>query len=103
MVRWFTISRRAIFALGELIVPVLILIPLFLLGCLIIGFVVHRVQKLPLADSLLSSIPARASDVVLILGDLNIKNTDIVVLQVLRVIVVTSIFPEIISLVSRLL
>lgn len=86
-----------------MLVPVLILIPLFLLGCLIIGFFVHRIQKLPLADSLLASIPAGASDVVLILGDLNIKNTDIVVLQVLRVIVVTSLFPEIVSLVSHLM
>lgn len=103
---WYVGSQfyaEQFYALGELLVPVLILIPLFLLGCLIIGFFVYRIQKLPLADSLLASIPAGASDVVLILGDLNIKNTDIVVLQVLRVIVVTSLFPEIVSLVSHLL
>lgn len=102
---WYVGSQfyaEQFYALGELIVPVLILIPLFLLGCLIIGYFVHRIHKLPLADSLLASIPAGASDVVLILGDLNIKNTDIVVLQVLRVVVVTSLFPEIVSLVSQL-
>lgn len=86
--------------LMDLLIPVLTLIPMFLLGCLILGYLVHKFQKMPLTDSMLSAIPAGASDVVLILGDLNIKNSDIVVLQVLRVIVVTSLFPQIAAIVA---
>lgn len=86
--------------LMDLLIPVLVLIPMFLLGCLILGYLVHKFQKMPLTDSMLSAIPAGASDVVLILGDLNIKNSDIVVLQVLRVIVVTSLFPQIAAIVA---
>lgn len=89
-------------ALIQLVLPIVILVTMFLIGCLLIGYVVHKVQKLPLTDSLLASIPAGASDVVLILGDLNISNADIVVLQVLRVIVVTSLFPQIAQFVSQL-
>lgn len=87
----------------EIVVPALILIPTFLLGCFIIGYLVHRTQKMPLKDSMLASIPAGASDVVLILGDLNITNTDIVVLQVLRLVTVTSLFPQLVVWVSYLL
>lgn len=86
--------------LMDLLIPVLVLIPMFLLGCLVLGYLVHKFQKMPLTDSMLSAIPAGASDVVLILGDLNIKNSDIVVLQVLRVIVVTSLFPQIAAIVA---
>lgn len=87
----------------EVVVPALILIPTFLLGCFLIGYLVHRAQKMPLTDSMLASIPAGASDVVLILGDLNITNTDIVVLQVLRLVTVTSLFPQLVVWVSNLL
>lgn len=90
-----TFYAEQLSALSQLLLPVLILIPMFLLGCLVIGFVVHKIQRMRLTDSMLASIPAGASDVVLILGDLNISNSDIVVLQVLRVIVVTSLFPQI--------
>ncbi|MGO4928102.1 AbrB family transcriptional regulator [Fundicoccus sp. Sow4_F4] len=90
-----TFYAEQLSALSQLVVPILVLIPMFLLGCLVIGFLVHKFQKMRLTDSMLASIPAGASDVVLILGDLNITNSDIVVLQVLRVIVVTSLFPQI--------
>lgn len=95
-----TFYSEQLAALSELIVPVVVLIPMFLLGCLVIGFLVHKFQKMRLTDAMLASIPAGASDVVLILGDLNITNSDIVVLQVLRVIVVTSLFPQIAVFIS---
>lgn len=87
----------------DLIIPILIMVPMFLLGCLVIGYVTHLVQKLPLTDAMLGSIPAGASDIVLILDDLNIQNTDIVVLQILRLITVTSLFPQINAVVAILL
>lgn len=87
----------------NLIIPAMILVPTFLLGCMLIGYFVHRIQRMPLTDSMLASIPAGASDVVLILGDLNITNTDIVVLQVLRLITVTSIFPQLMFFIRLLL
>lgn len=98
-----TFYAEQLAALSQLILPVLVLIPMFLLGCLVIGWFVHKFQKMRLTDSMLASIPAGASDVVLILGDLNINNSDIVVLQVLRVIVVTSLFPQIAAFLSSYL
>ena len=98
-----TFYAEQLAALSQLILPVLVLIPMFLLGCLVIGWLVHKFQKMRLTDSMLASIPAGASDVVLILGDLNINNSDIVVLQVLRVIVVTSLFPQIAAFLSSYL
>lgn len=96
-----TFYAEQLSALSQLVAPILVLIPMFLLGCLVIGFLVHKFQKMRLTDAMLASIPAGASDVVLILGDLNITNSDIVVLQVLRVIVVTSLFPQIAVFVSQ--
>ncbi len=96
-----TFYAEQLSALSQLLVPVVVLIPMFLIGCLVIGYLVHKFQKMRLTDSMLASIPAGASDVVLILGDLNISNSDIVVLQVLRVIVVTSLFPQIAVFVSQ--
>lgn len=80
--------------LQALLLPAIINILVYLLGCITIGYLIHRFQKLPLTDSMLAAIPAGASDMVLIAGDLNIHNADIIVYQVLRLIIVTSIFPD---------
>lgn len=89
--------------LVNLIVPIFIVIVVYLIGCLTIGYFVHKVQQLPLKDAMLASLPAGASDMVLIMDDLNVKNYDIVIYQVLRLIVVTTFFPEIALFIANVL
>lgn len=87
----------------DLIVPVIIVIVVYLVGCLTIGYFVHKVQKLPIKDAMLASLPAGASDMVLIMDDLNVDNYDIVIYQVLRLVVVTTFFPEMALFVANVL
>lgn len=87
----------------DLIVPVIIVITVYLVGCLTIGFFVHKIQKMPIKDAMLASLPAGASDMVLIMDDLNVDNYDIVIYQVLRLVVVTTFFPEMALFVANVL
>ncbi len=89
--------------LVDLILPIIIVILVYLVGCLTIGLVVHKVQKLSLKDSMLASLPAGASDMVLIMDDLNVTNYDIVIYQVFRLVVVTTFFPEIAIFIANVL
>lgn len=87
----------------DLIIPVIIVIFVYLIGCLTIGFFVHKVQKLPIKDAMLASLPAGASDMVLIMDDLKVENYDIVIYQVLRLLVVTTFFPEMALFIASIL
>lgn len=87
----------------DLIFPIIIVIFVYLVGCLTIGFFVHKIQKLPIKDAMIASLPAGASDMVLIMDDLNVGNYDIVIYQVLRLVVVTTFFPEMALFIANIL
>ena len=49
----------------------------------------------------LSVIPAGGGDMALIAADLGVENTDLLVMQVFRMVVVTGIFPQILAFISK--
>ena len=54
-------------------------------------------------DGSLMAIAAESSDMALISADLGVQSPDLIVLQVVRMLVVISVFPQIIHLLVRLL
>lgn len=50
-------------------------------------------------EGMLMASPAGASDMALIMEDLHVKNTDVVIMQVVRAAVVMALFPQIINLI----
>ena len=50
---------------------------------------------------MLIASPAGASDMALIIDDLNVKNTDVVIMQVVRAAVVMALFPQVVNLIGH--
>lgn len=89
-------------ALATLWLPALILIACYLLGAYGVAYCLRRAKCFDYKESMLAATPAGASDMALISADLGIHNAEIVVLQVVRLIIVISVFPSLLSLISRL-
>ena len=79
------------------------LIPAVILLLLVIGSIISGLCGMSRRESMLVATPAGASDMALISADLGVQSPDLIVLQVVRMLVVISVFPQIIHLLVRLL
>ena len=85
--------------LPNLIVPALILIAGYTLNCFAAGKLESKLFGYGRREGMLMASPAGASDMALIMEDLHVKNTDVVIMQVVRAAVVMALFPQIINLI----
>lgn len=91
-----TMSRERILGLGELIVPALIILAIYIPMSLICGRLIAKIFHRDLKESMLCATPGGASDMALIAADLGVESTDLLVTQVLRMVTVILIFPQLI-------
>lgn len=82
-----------------LAVPAVILVLGYVVLCILLGYFIHKKFKLSLRESMLAVTPAGATDMALIASDLGIQSTDVVVLQIVRLVFVITVFPQIIRLI----
>jgi membrane AbrB-like protein len=82
-----------------LVLPLAILILGYLLNGIVTGRVLEKTCGFSRAESMLITIPAGASDMALIAADMGIVNADISLLQVTRLLLVMTFFPQIINLI----
>jgi membrane AbrB-like protein len=82
-----------------LALPLGILIAGYMLNGIITGKILEKSCGFTRAESLLITIPAGASDMALIAADMGIVNADISLLQVTRLLLVMSVFPQVINLI----
>lgn len=94
-----SIEMTEIVEMKDLVVPAIIMISGYLIACFIIGSLIHKNTKMAIDESMLAATPAGASDMALISADIGIDSADVVVLQVIRMLVVVSIFPQVIRLI----
>ncbi len=90
------ISMQEIIEIRVLLVPAVVLILGYLLACFIIGTLLNRRFSMPIDEAMLAATPAGASDMALISADIGIESADIIVLQIIRMVTVISVFPQII-------
>lgn len=90
-------TSRDLAMLTQLIVPIIILLIGYLISTVVIAFLYRRILKMTLRESLLSAMPAGASDIALISNDLGVFESKVIVIQVLRLIVVILVYPIIIA------
>lgn len=86
-----------------LALPAVVILACYALGALLISTLLVRTGAFTRREALLASTPAGASDMALISADLGIQNVKLVLLQVMRFITVITIFPTILSFLTRLL
>jgi membrane AbrB-like protein len=84
-----------------LVIPMIIILIGYTVNCFVVGTFLHRVFKMERKVAMLAVTPAGARDMALISADIGVFSTDLVVIQILRMILVISIFPQIILLIVR--
>lgn len=97
------ITSRDIAELAYLLIPAFILMTGYTLNCFFTGWLLRRHCGMTHRESMLAAIPAGATDMALISMDLGVQSADLILLQVLRVIVVSTIFPQILYVLLHLL
>ena len=95
------ITRSDLLELRQLLLPSLILLTGYFLNSILTGHLLHRLFAFPLKTAMLAATPAGASDMALISADLGVESKELIVLQVIRMVVVVSVFPQIICLVAN--
>ena len=91
-----------IFGMASLVFPILVVAMGYTLNCLIAGKLQSRFFGYGRKEGMLMMSPAGASDMALIIEDLGVKNTDVVIMQVIRAVVVMTLFPQIVNLICLL-
>ena len=95
-------SFSDVLELKYLILPALILISSYFITCLITGNILCKYFGMSIKEAMLAATPAGASDMALISSDLGVQSADLIVLQIIRLVVVVSLFPQIIHLIIML-
>ena len=88
--------------LKYMIIPALLILIAYSVNCFIIGHLLHRYCGFPLRTGMLIGTPAGASDMALISADLGVESKELVELQIIRMVVVVSVFPQIACLIVKI-
>lgn len=97
------IGMAQLLALKHLALPAVVLVAAYTLGAVIIGALLRRHGVFNRRESLLAATPAGATDMALISADLGVYNVQLILLQVMRLIVVITLFPTVLQAIARLL
>ena len=81
----------------------LLLVVAYLVNCFWISWLLHRFCGMARREAMLAATPAGASDMALISGDMGISNPDLNVLQIIRMVTVVLVFPQVIYFIVSLL
>ena len=94
------ISGTDLLELNHLILPAILILAGYFLNSILTGRLLRRLFGFPLRAAMLIATPAGASDMALISSDLGVESREVIELQIIRMVLVISIFPQIIAAVS---
>lgn len=94
------ISKSDLLELKYMIVPAFILLIGYFLSSIMIGHILNRFFQIPLDAAMLAATPAGASDMALISSDLGVNSKEVIELQIIRMVVVIVVFPQVIYHIS---
>ncbi len=97
-----SVSYQDLAELNHLIVPALILILGYFANSWFTGRLLSRRFHLNIKEGMLVATPAGASDMALISADIGVQSTDVIVLQVIRMLTAVSVFPQIMRAIAML-
>jgi membrane AbrB-like protein len=97
------VGMSDVLELRFLLLPLIIIIIGYMLNCFFTGTIIKKTCRFTRKESLLITTPAGASDMALISSDMGVENTDIIILQVLRAVIVMALFPQIMRFIEMIL
>lgn len=89
------IGMSQLIDLKYLLWPAVVLLACYTLGALLIGGLLQRQHVFSRRESYLAATPAGASDMALISADLGVYNVKLILLQVMRLVLVITLFPTV--------
>ena len=96
-------DRESFFALGGILLPVLLMCVFVIIFTLITAFLVCKLAKLDFATALLASTPGGLMEISLLADDLEADAPKVAVLQTARLMIVIILFPTMLTFVVNLL
>lgn len=97
------ITREQVIAMKQLALPAVALCLGYMACCVGMGIVISKLFRIPLREAMLTLSPAGATEMALIAADLGVESTDLVVLQICRLVGVMLIFPQIFHIIINVL
>ena len=98
-----SVGLDTLYMLPQLIVPAIIIVGIYMINALIAGNIIHKVCGISKRESMLMVTPAGATDMALISADIGVNSPNLIVLQIVRMLTVISIFPNMDLLIVNLL
>ncbi len=95
------ITRAQVLQMRQLMLPAIVLCLGYLVYCVGWGMLLSKLFKMDLREAMLSLSPAGATEMALIAADLGINSTNLVVLQIFRLLGVTVLFPQVFGVLIR--
>ena len=87
----------------RLIIPAMIVVAVYLINSYITGNLISRKFNIPKREALLMLTPAGASDMALISSEIGVHSTNLVIMQIIRMLCAVSIFPAVHIFIASLL
>ena len=97
------LTRAQALQIGQLFLPALVLCLGYIVCCVGIGLLLHKLFHIRLREAMLAMSPAGATEMALIAADLGVESADLVVLQICRLVGVNLMFPHIFNLIVYLI
>ena len=97
-----SISCESLFALGRLAVPAACVVSGYMIHALLTGRLLHKRLRVPPREAMLMVTPAGASDMALISADIGVQSSALIVIQILRMLAASTVFPQICYQISKL-
>ena len=92
-----SITRSELFEFTGLVLPAIILVSLYCLNCIVMGYVLFKKFGMERREAMLAAMPAGASDIALISSELGVHGATLIKIQVLRLLTVITIFPQVMA------
>lgn len=90
-----TMTYEDVLYFPKLILPALTVIAFYMINAFVVGNFISRKFSIPRREALLMVTPAGASDMALISSEIGVHSTNLVIMQIIRMISAMSIFPAI--------
>lgn len=95
-----SITSADVQSLRYMLLPALLIISGYFLNSFLTGRLLHRLFGFPIRIGMLAATPAGATDMALISADLGVESPELIELQLIRLLTVVSVFPQIIWLLA---
>lgn len=97
-----SITLSDLMEMRGLVLPIAVLVAGYILNTIVTGYLLYRLFPMSRREGMLYTSPAGASEMALIAADLGVESADVMVAQILRLLAVMTLFPQLFVLLVRL-